>query len=433
MTTGISAPPEEWFAQHVDDLRRRVADARGRGSDQDVEVLVADLETAVEELRVAEEEVRVQGEEVTRLLKSRDLVRWRYERITAALPVSVVTTDRHGRLRTVNPSAAALFGVRIDHLLRKPLFVFLDDPDRHELRQSLTQARRGQTPRPCRVTLRTRLGLVEVVAYAGPATSREKEVSWLLLESDAASTSTGAGPGQRDLAAELPSALLALSDLSTHGAGLAAVMQRAAAVLAGALEPDAGIGICVGSPLAPRAVATTSPALQALDGWQIRTGEGPAVSAYDSGELVTAADVLTDDRWPSLRGLRETAAERVAACVSVPLITAEDGVSGVLNVSLSRELPVAGSVLVHVVETLGAAVASLVQDLEQRSAMQTLVDDMRAALTSRAVIDQAKGVVMADQHCTADEAFRHLVALSNNTHRKVRDVAQAIVEQVARA
>jgi hypothetical protein len=180
-------------------------------------------------------------------------------------------------------------------------------------------------------------------------------------------------------------------------------------------------------------VATTSPALQALDGWQIRTGEGPAVSAYDSGELVTAADVLTDDRWPSLRGLRETAAERVAACVSVPLITAEDGVSGVLNVSLSRELPVAGSVLVHVVETLGAAVASLVQDLEQRSAMQTLVDDMRAALTSRAVIDQAKGVVMADQHCTADEAFRHLVALSNNTHRKVRDVAQAIVEQVARA
>jgi AmiR/NasT family two-component response regulator len=55
---------------------------------------------------------------------------------------------------------------------------------------------------------------------------------------------------------------------------------------------------------------------------------------------------------------------------------------------------------------------------------------MRAALTSRAVIDQAKGVVMADQRCTADEAFQHLVRLSNNTHRKVREVAQAIVDQV---
>ena len=87
----------------------------------------------------------------------------------------------------------------------------------------------------------------------------------------------------------------------------------------------------------------------------------------------------------------------------------------------------------HVVETLAAAVASLLQESELRSTMQTMVDDMRAALSSRAVIDQAKGIVMGDQHCTADEAFQHLVRLSNQTHRKVREVAQAIVDQAARS
>src|SRR5262249_50289155 len=149
----------------------RVEEARARGAGQDVAQLIEDLETAVEELHVAEEEVRSQGEEVARLLKNRDLVRWRYERVSAALPVAVLTTDRHGRLRSVNPSAAALLGLRGDHLLRKPLFVFLDEPDRQTLRRALSQARQGTTPQPCSVTLRVRHGAVAVVAYVGAMSS----------------------------------------------------------------------------------------------------------------------------------------------------------------------------------------------------------------------------------------------------------------------
>jgi PAS domain S-box-containing protein len=427
MTAGLSDPPLEWFARQLDDLTRRAEAARENASGQDVEALVHDLETAVEELRVAEEEVRAQEEQVARLLKNRDLVRWRYERITASLPVAVLTTDRHGRLHSVNPSAAALFGVRIDHLLRKPLFVFLDEPDRHALRQALTRARQGTTPPPTRVTLRTRQGEVGVVAYAGPASYPEREVSWLLLESDVASPSPER-PGATDPTAELPAVLLALSALSARGVELADILTDAAGVCVRALGPGADVGISVGHPLTPQAVATTSTTLQTLDGWQTRVGSGPAVTAYDSGQVVTSPEVLTDDRWPDLRPA-EGDIRSVGGCLSVPLLTTE-GVSGVLTVVLRPERSLTPA-LVHVGETLAAAVASLVQESDLRAAMQSLVDDMRAALTSRAVIDQAKGVVMADQRCTADEAFQHLVRLSNNTHRKVREVAQAIVDQAA--
>jgi GAF domain-containing protein len=177
-------------------------------------------------------------------------------------------------------------------------------------------------------------------------------------------------------------------------------------------------------------VATTTPALQALDGWQIRACEGPAISAYDATEMVTTSELVSDARWPQLRPRDDDPPTFLGACACVPLVTS-DGVSGVLTVALRPERSLTPALL-HIVETLGAAVASLVQESELRSTMQTMVDDMRAALSSRAVIDQAKGVVMADQRCTADEAFQHLVRLSNTTHRKVRDVAQAVVDQVGR-
>jgi AmiR/NasT family two-component response regulator len=52
---------------------------------------------------------------------------------------------------------------------------------------------------------------------------------------------------------------------------------------------------------------------------------------------------------------------------------------------------------------------------------------MRQALSTRAVIDQAKGIIMADKRCTADEAFQHLVDLSSRSHMKLREVATNLV------
>jgi AmiR/NasT family two-component response regulator len=56
---------------------------------------------------------------------------------------------------------------------------------------------------------------------------------------------------------------------------------------------------------------------------------------------------------------------------------------------------------------------------------------MQAAMESRAVIEQAKGIVMRERRCTADEAFANLVKISQDTNRKLRDVATALVNRTA--
>jgi AmiR/NasT family two-component response regulator len=56
---------------------------------------------------------------------------------------------------------------------------------------------------------------------------------------------------------------------------------------------------------------------------------------------------------------------------------------------------------------------------------------MQAAMDSRAVIEQAKGIVMAERRCTAEEAFGMLVKVSQDSNRKLRDVAAALVARVA--
>lgn len=60
-------------------------------------------------------------------------------------------------------------------------------------------------------------------------------------------------------------------------------------------------------------------------------------------------------------------------------------------------------------------------------ALATEVANLRRALTSRATIDQAKGIIMAERRCTAEEAFDALRMLSQHTNVRLADVALALV------
>jgi AmiR/NasT family two-component response regulator len=57
----------------------------------------------------------------------------------------------------------------------------------------------------------------------------------------------------------------------------------------------------------------------------------------------------------------------------------------------------------------------------------TLAGHLQKAMESRAVIEQAKGIIMADRRCTPDQAFTVLAKLSQDTNRRLRDVAIALV------
>jgi hypothetical protein len=64
-------------------------------------------------------------------------------------------------------------------------------------------------------------------------------------------------------------------------------------------------------------------------------------------------------------------------------------------------------------------------------ALQAEVGQLRAAMASRAAIEQAKGILMLLTSCSDQVAFDLLAHISSHTHRKVRDVAQVITESAS--
>ncbi|WP_369140831.1 ANTAR domain-containing protein [Modestobacter versicolor] len=65
---------------------------------------------------------------------------------------------------------------------------------------------------------------------------------------------------------------------------------------------------------------------------------------------------------------------------------------------------------------------------EQLHRLETEVEQLRSAMASRAAIEQAKGVLMLLVGCGEQVAFDLLAHISSHTHRKVRDVAAAIID-----
>ena len=55
---------------------------------------------------------------------------------------------------------------------------------------------------------------------------------------------------------------------------------------------------------------------------------------------------------------------------------------------------------------------------------------LQNALASRAVIDQALGIIMGQNRCTADEAFDLLRTISQNRNIKLRDIAAELITAV---
>jgi hypothetical protein len=78
-------------------------------------------------------------------------------------------------------------------------------------------------------------------------------------------------------------------------------------------------------------------------------------------------------------------------------------------------------------------VEALVWGMEEYDALGRKVTNLQRALVSRATIDQAKGIVMAERHCDPEAAFRVMVHMSNESNVPLAQIAQALVYQAGAA
>ncbi len=170
-------------------------------------------------------------------------------------------------------------------------------------------------------------------------------------------------------------------------------------------------------------VASTGQLAVAMDERQYREGNGPCLAAAKEGQLISLPDAGAAARWPEYAAAARS--NGVGSSLSIPVRLPEP-ISAGLNL-YSDKSDAFPEHDVELARTLAAYAAVALANLHLYESQKLVADHLERALESRGVIDQAKGILMGQRRCTADEAFQLLVDISQDTNRKLRDVAQTLV------
>jgi GAF domain-containing protein len=174
----------------------------------------------------------------------------------------------------------------------------------------------------------------------------------------------------------------------------------------------------------PVTAVFTDPEAPEIDTAQYSSGSGPCLDAFRTGEILQIADTTHEPRWPEF--CAQAASARVRSTLSLPLVVG-DASLGALNLYSYTPQGFSDHSTAHV---FAAQAAVVLANSQAYWAAQHLSSQLEAALTSRATIEQAKGILMATRGVSADKAFEMLRAESNTTNRKLREVAADMIRGV---
>jgi GAF domain-containing protein len=177
-----------------------------------------------------------------------------------------------------------------------------------------------------------------------------------------------------------------------------------------------------------RNVAVSDERLAHLEELQVRHQEGPCIAAFEGKELVGAEDLAHDRRWPAFS--QAAVARGVRAVLASPLPYNQDavGVVAVLSEKTRPWSPEGELALLAFTDLAALMIASMMQGQQQSE----LALQLQGALDTRAVIEQAKGVLMGQRGLSAQAAYEQIRAQARAQRRKIAAVSADVVHDAAR-
>jgi GAF domain-containing protein len=177
-----------------------------------------------------------------------------------------------------------------------------------------------------------------------------------------------------------------------------------------------------------RAVAASDDRFAHLEELQLRHQEGPCIDAFEGKTLVSAQNLVDEERWPTFS---QAAVDRsVRAVLASPLPYNRDAVGVVAVLSEQhRPWPAEAELGLLAFTDLAALLIASMMHGEQQS---QLAVQLRTALDTRQVIEQAKGVLMARQGISARAAYEQLRAQARTGRRKLNAVCAEVVAGASR-
>src|SRR5688500_3283761 len=171
-------------------------------------------------------------------------------------------------------------------------------------------------------------------------------------------------------------------------------------------------------------VAYTDESARLLELFELQKKEGPCLDCFATGRVIPNIDLATaSDRWPVF-----TEAARdlgFATCHALPLRLRRQ-VIGALNLFAVGTEPLSED---HLAVAQGLADIATIGLLHERAARDQvgLSEQLQAALHSRILIEQAKGVLSARAGTSVERAFRLMRAHARRTGSLLTAVAEGIV------
>jgi ANTAR domain/GAF domain len=163
-------------------------------------------------------------------------------------------------------------------------------------------------------------------------------------------------------------------------------------------------------------------ALGAPEARGIGSPDGPWTDCQQTGQLITISDIREKlDRWP---WFTKMAVQDGFTTVTLIPVSAPDGIVGALALLGGTAPDVAGILLAHSLADAAGAGLALSRELRR---LEVAITQLQSALTSRIVIEQAKGILAERWKVSPDEAFGHLRRHARSSQRGLPEVARAVI------
>lgn len=186
------------------------------------------------------------------------------------------------------------------------------------------------------------------------------------------------------------------------------------------------VGVTVVIEDRPRTAAYTTAGTLEIDAVQYAVGDGPCLDAFRNGRENLVDFVGGEERWPAF--MEGCAPGAVQSLLALPLVSAGQRY-GALNLYGNEryafdhtELRLARLAAGRAADALAAAV--------MLAGARKIAGQMEQAMASRAVIEQAKGVLMGRHQIDETVAFELLRRQSQEQNLKLRVLATQIVGEV---
>ena len=185
-------------------------------------------------------------------------------------------------------------------------------------------------------------------------------------------------------------------------------------------------GVMLASPEGElRLIASSSEAMRVLEVFELQAKQGPCLDAYHTGEPVAHESLRAGTgRWPQFATVALQAGFQSVFALPLRL---RDMTIGAMNLFHAQQTPMDER---DVIVARAFADLAAISVMQHRAVTETqrVNEQLSGALTSRIVIEQAKGVISERAHVDLAEAFERLRRYARNNNRRLTEVAQATID-----